>query len=410
MIEVLRLDFVRTARAKGLPESAVLFRHALKVAILPIIGYSGPAIAGVLIGFHRGGDDFRDSRHRAVFRQQRAEPRSVHDLRVVLIFGLFLILCNLAADILYFAGGPPREPAMRTLRSFVQVVSRDPLLIACAIFLVVVLFLAVCGGWLTGYDANQISAASLQEPSRAHWFGTDLFGRDLLTRTLYGARISLLIAAAATAISLTVGVTYGMISGYVGGRVDNLMMRVLEIIYALPTLILVIVLVATLEEPARGPAGGDGAARGADAHRAAVRFRRADGMADDGAHHPRAGAGHAPAGLRAGRVCAGPFASPYSLAHLLPNLSGIILVYLTLTIPAAMLDESFLSFLGLGVQAPKASWARSFPRRAAREPDPFVLVDAAFSRRAHGADAAGAQLSRRWVTRCARPAFTKVRK
>ncbi len=245
---------------------------------------------------------------------------------------------------------------MRTLRSFLAVVGRDPLLVLCAGFLLVLLVLAVLGGALTGYDPNQISAASLQAPSRAHLFGTDVFGRDLLTRTLYGARISLLIAAAATAISLSVGVTYGMISGYVGGRVDNLMMRLLEIIYALPTLILVIVLVATLEEPATRLLAAMGL-RGVQPRIVLLfvfvgltewltmaRIIRGQVLV-----------------LRQQAYVQAAFALGRSHRlilwhHLLPNLSGIILVYLTLTIPAAMLDESFLSFLGLGVQAPKASW------------------------------------------------------
>jgi oligopeptide transport system permease protein len=226
----------------------------------------------------------------------------------------------------------------------------------CAIYVLLVVALAAGGGLLTGYDANQISPDSLHAPSLKHWFGTDLFGRDLLTRTLSGARISLLIALAATAISLTVGVTYGMISGYVGGRVDNVMMRVLEIIYALPTLILVIVLVATLEAPA-------------------TRWLAALGLRGV---QPRIVLLFIFVGLTEwltmARIIRGQVLvlrqQPYVQAafalgrshrmilwrHLLPNLSGIILVYLTLTIPAAMLDESFLSFLGLGVQAPKASW------------------------------------------------------
>ena len=209
---------------------------------------------------------------------------------------------------------------------------------------------------LTGYDPNQISNESLKGPSATHWFGTDIFGRDLLTRTLYGARVSLLIAAAATAISLSVGVAYGMISGYIGGRVDNIMMRVLEILYALPTLILVIVLVATLEAPA-------------------TRLLHAVGLTSV---QPRVVLLFVFVGLTEwltmARIIRGQVLvlrqQPYVQAasalgrshrvilwrHLLPNLTGIILVYLTLTIPAAMLDESFLSFLGLGVQAPKASW------------------------------------------------------
>jgi peptide/nickel transport system permease protein/oligopeptide transport system permease protein len=245
---------------------------------------------------------------------------------------------------------------MKTLRSFVLVVRRDPFLTGCAVFIVLVMVLAALGGALTGYDPNQISDASLKGPSHAHWFGTDLFGRDLLTRTLCGARISLLIAFAATIISLTVGVTYGMISGYVGGRVDNVMMRLLEIIYALPTLILVIVLVATLEAPATRLLAAMGL-RGVQPRIVLLfifvgltewltmaRIIRGQVLV-----------------LRQQAYVQAAFALGRShrlilWRHLLPNLTGIILVYLTLTIPAAMLDESFLSFLGLGVQAPKASW------------------------------------------------------
>jgi len=245
---------------------------------------------------------------------------------------------------------------MNVLRSFYLVVRRDPLLMTCAVFVLVVTTLAIWGVNHTGYDANQISNASLQWPSRAHWFGTDLFGRDLLTRTLYGARFSLLIAAAATAISLGVGVSYGMISGYIGGRVDNLMMRVIEILYALPTLILVIVLVATLEDPATRLLQSMGF-RGVQPR--VVLLFVFIGLTE---------------WLTMARIIRGQVLvlrqqvyvqSSFALGqshvkilwrHLLPNLSGIILVYLTLTIPAAMLDESFLSFLGLGVQAPKASW------------------------------------------------------
>jgi peptide/nickel transport system permease protein/oligopeptide transport system permease protein len=245
---------------------------------------------------------------------------------------------------------------MRTLRSFLTVVGRDPLLVVCALFIALVVVLAILGGWLTGYDANQISAASLQQPSVHHWFGTDLFGRDLLTRSLYGARISLLIAAAATVISLSVGVTYGMISGYVGGRTDNIMMRILEIIYALPTLILVILLVATLEEPATRLLATMGL-RGVQPRVVLIfvfvgltewltmaRIIRGQVLVLRQQAYVQASIALGQSHLR------------ILWQHLLPNLSGIILVYLTLTIPAAMLDESFLSFLGLGVQAPKASW------------------------------------------------------
>ena len=111
---------------------------------------------------------------------------------------------------------------MRTLGLFFNVVRRDPFLIICGLFLIVVVGLAWIGIHYTGYTYDQISNDSLQKPSYHHLFGTDVNGHDLLTRTLYGAQISLFVAATGTIVSLTVGVTYGMISGYAGGRVDNL--------------------------------------------------------------------------------------------------------------------------------------------------------------------------------------------
>ena len=245
---------------------------------------------------------------------------------------------------------------MTALRQFYRVVSRDVLLSICSLFLLILIFLAVWGVDHTGYSATQISSASLQPPSRAHWFGTDIFGRDLFTRTLYGARFSLLIAAAATAISLTVGVTYGMISGYAGGRVDNVMMRGIEILYALPTLILVIVLVATLEAPMTKFLESFHITAipprfillfvfiGLTEWLTMARIIRGQVLV-----------------LRQQQFVQASFALGQShlkilFRHLLPNLAGIIIVYLTLTLPAVMLDESFLSFLGLGVQPPYASW------------------------------------------------------
>jgi len=245
---------------------------------------------------------------------------------------------------------------MKPLRDYYRVVRRDALLTVCALFLLLVLLVSFVGIYFTGYTYDQISDASLLPPSSHHWFGTDSNGHDLLTRTLFGARISLFVAAVGTLVSLTIGVTYGMISGYVGGRVDNIMMRLVEIIYSLPTLVLVIVLVTTLDRPV------------------------ANLLKDLGwtAVNPRlvliVGFLGLTEWLTMARIIRGqvlvlkqqPFVQA-SLAlgqshtqilwrHLFPNLLGIIIVYLTLTIPAIMLDESFMSFLHVGLQPPLASW------------------------------------------------------
>ncbi len=245
---------------------------------------------------------------------------------------------------------------MRTLGHFFSIVRRDRVMTVCGGIVALVVLLALVGIRFTGYTYDQISDASLLPPSAHHWFGTDVNGHDLLTRTLYGARISLLVAALGTAVSLTVGVAYGMVSGYAGGRVDSIMMRIVEIVYSLPTLVLVIVIVTTLDDPV--------------AH-----LLRALGL---GSFSPRLVLIIAFLGLTEwftmARIIRGQVLVlkeqafvQASLAlgqsharilwqHLLPNLAGIVVVYLTLTVPAIMLDESFMSFLGVGVPAPMASW------------------------------------------------------
>ena len=245
---------------------------------------------------------------------------------------------------------------MKTLGLFFTVVRRDPLLIVCALFLIAVVLLAFVGIHFTGYTYEQISDASLLKPSRAHWFGTDVNGHDLLTRTLFGAQISIIVAAAATLVSLTLGVTYGMLSGYAGGRVDNIMMRAVEIAYSLPTLVLVIVVVTTLDDPVAKLLHtmnlGFVSPRliliigflGLTEWFTMARIIRGQVLALKEQAFVQASQALGQSHFR------------ILWQHLLPNLSGLIVVYLTLTIPAVMLDESFMSFLGVGVPAPLASW------------------------------------------------------
>jgi oligopeptide transport system permease protein len=245
---------------------------------------------------------------------------------------------------------------MRTLGLFFTVVRRDAFLVVCGLFLVAVVLLAVVGIHFTGYTYDQISDASLLPPSRTHWFGTDVNGHDLLTRTLYGAQISLFVAATGTLVSLTVGVTYGMISGYAGGRTDNLMMRLVEIVYSLPTLVLVIVLVTTLETPVDSLLKSAGLTQfpprliliiaflGLTEWLTMARIIRGQVLVLKEQAFVQASLALGQSHIR------------ILWQHLLPNLLGIVVVYLTLTVPAVMLDESFMSFLGVGVPAPLASW------------------------------------------------------
>lgn len=234
---------------------------------------------------------------------------------------------------------------------------RDPWMASALGILVVLVAAAVVGPWLTGYEGNRTSALQLAPPSAAHWFGTDLHGRDLLTRLLLGARISFLVGLVGAFVSLVIGVAYGMVAGYAGGRTDNAMMRVVDTLYALPSLIFVIILIAVFADPL-----------------AALLGRLGIGNVKEQAHLVLLFAGlGCVEWLTMARVVRGQVLVLRELAfvqasrtlgqstvqillrHLLPNLTGIILVYLTLSIPAVILQESFLSFLGLGVQAPASS-------------------------------------------------------
>jgi peptide/nickel transport system permease protein/oligopeptide transport system permease protein len=254
---------------------------------------------------------------------------------------------------------------MKGALSFLRVVRRDPLLAFCVALLLVIVVASVAGLPLSPYTYDQISDASLRPPSRAHWFGTDANGRDLLTRTLFGARISLLIGAVGAAVSFVVGVTYGMISGYAGGRLDNLMMRVVEILYSLPNLVLVIVLVTMLDGPVAALLHRVGLTQISPRLVLIVAFlgltewmtmaRIVRGQVLVLRQQPFIQAAQA-LGQSHFRILG---------KHLLPNLLGIIVVYLTLTVPAIMLDEAFMSFLGVGLQPPLASWGTLVSEAAA---------------------------------------------
>lgn len=177
-------------------------------------------------------------------------------------------------------------------------------------------------------------------PSADHWMGTDPLGRDLLSRILYGGRISFLVGLIATAVALSIGVVYGCLSGYAGGRVDRLMMRCVEILYALPFTVFVLLLMVAFGRQLWLIFLAIGAVEWLPMAR--IVRGQVLGLKQL-------------AFVEAARVLGEPL--PGILRkHLLPNLWGTILVYATLTIPGVMLLEAFISFLGLGVQAPMTSW------------------------------------------------------
>lgn len=177
-------------------------------------------------------------------------------------------------------------------------------------------------------------------PSLEHWFGTDALGRDLFVRTLVGGRISLMVGVMGALVAVLMGTLYGATSGYIGGRTDRVMMRILEILYAIPFMFLVIVLVTffgrniVLIFVAIGAIAWLDMARIVRGQTLSLRSKEF---------------------IEAAHVC-GVSQSRIIVRHIIPNVLGIVAVYSTLLIPSMILTESFLSFLGLGVQEPMTSW------------------------------------------------------
>jgi len=208
------------------------------------------------------------------------------------------------------------------------------------------------------YSSIAGSDAQFNEPSAVHWFGTDVHGRDQLSRIMDGARISILVGIVGALVSLVIGVLWGAIAGYAGKWWDGAMMRFVDILYALPSIIFVIVLITTMDGAVKHALAnhfGQGAAKyarmlflfvglGAVSWLTMARIVRGQVLALKNRQFVDASRS----------LGAGP--SRILLRHILPNISGIIIVYITLTVPSVILYESFLSYLGLGIEPPFASW------------------------------------------------------
>ncbi len=217
---------------------------------------------------------------------------------------------------------------------------------------------AVLGPALLPGSANEVSSQSFLPPSAGHWFGTDLNGRDLFYRVLIGARISLLVGVFGAVVSFSFGITYGLVSGYSGGRTDTLMMRLVDGLYAIPRLIFLLVLISALDPILRTALAQLGFPKligyskviililclGLTEWLTMARIVRGQVLSLKSQQFVLAARSLGQTHLR------------IIFLHLLPNLVGVAIVYLTLTVPAVILDESFLSFLGVGIQAPLASW------------------------------------------------------
>ncbi|MCB1622946.1 MAG: ABC transporter permease subunit [Pseudomonadales bacterium] len=211
------------------------------------------------------------------------------------------------------------------------------------VWIVLVALLAVAGPNFSPHPFDELDWDHMGVPPQmeaAHWLGTDRLGRDLFVRTLYGVRISLQIGLLATLVSLLIGVAWGATAGYVGGRIDNWMMRFVDVLYALPYIFIVIIL-STLFE--RGNIFVLFFAIGAVGWLTMARIVRGQALSLKRREFIEAA------------IASGVSTPAILVRHIVPNLIGPVIIYVTLTIPQMILFESFLSFLGLGVQEPLAS-------------------------------------------------------
>lgn len=240
-----------------------------------------------------------------------------------------------------------QRPSLSAWKDALLKIIKNKLAILGFSLLVIIVFFAIFGPSMVPYSPSEQSLTKANlAPSGSHWFGTDDLGRDMWARTWYGARVSLTIGLVAALIDLLIGVIVGGISGYMAGRgkkgdrIDMTLMRIVEVLYGIPYLLVVILLMVIMDPGikaiiiALSVTGWVGMARIIRGQVLQLKSQEYVLAAE------KLGTSH----------------SKIILKHLIPNTMGIIIVNLTFTIPQAIFAESFLSFLGLGVQAPNASW------------------------------------------------------
>ncbi len=246
------------------------------------------------------------------------------------------------------------SPGQRAWRRFRR---HRPAVISAGFLLGVILFVFVFP-LFSRFQPDQLSDAQFMPPGPQHWLGTDVHGRDVLVRLCHGAQISLLVGGVGALVCLVIGVAWGAIAGFVGGRTDGLMMRTVDVLYCVPSVILAIVFMAVLEPFVRQGL-------------AAMHFPDVPTVARLLVLFLALGA---VSWLTMARIVRGQVlslrtrqfvdasrvmgATPLWILrrHIVPNVLGVVIVYLTLSVPSIVLAESFLSFLGIGIQPPMASW------------------------------------------------------
>ena len=231
-----------------------------------------------------------------------------------------------------------RSPGRMALRRFLK----NPRAVVCGATLLLLAGATLVVPWISPHDyTSQDFAFSGRGPNATYWFGADHLGRDLLVRLFLGGRVSFMVGFLATTVSVAIGVLYGAVSAFRGGRIDALMMRIVDVLYSLPTMLVIIMVMAFLESRSilhvflvLGFFGWLTMARIVRGQILSLKEREF---------------------VEAARAL-GARSLPIILRHMIPNILGPVIVYASLSVPAAMLAESFISFLGLGISEPATSW------------------------------------------------------
>ena len=302
------------------------------------------------------GDGHRDRLRRA---DHRAQSRGRPALRPARPEGEAAMSIAARQDVLTAAAAVQGRSLWQDAR---RRLFRNKAAVVSMVLLAIIAGMAAAAPWLSPHAYDAVYWERIAAPpdfANAHWFGTDGNGRDLFVRTLYGARVSLMVGILATGVSLLIGITWGAIAGYFGGHLDNLMMRFVDVMYSLPFMFFVILLMVVF---------GRNIflifiAIGAVEWLTMARIVRGQTLSVKGKEF-----------IEAARAAGVPNRKIIR-RHIIPNLLGPVVVYVTLTVPQVILIESFLSFLGLGVQEPLTSWGVLIEEGAANmESSPWMLI------------------------------------
>ena len=371
LIETLNEDYVRVARAKGLPSRLLIGRHALKNAFIPIVTILGlqfggmlagavvtetvfsrpglgrlvvsailwkdyPLVQGIVLFFGRGLSG-REPAGRCILRL----ARSAHSLRQVQVRRLQSMLrSDLQTGAVTGGGAAPTRPGTTRLRRQWTMFTRNRGAVFGLAVLLVWILIALLAPQISPHDPLLTVDAARQPPASTHWFGTDRLGRDVLSRVIFGARISLLLGIISVAFGSVIGTLLGLVAGYFGGNIDHVVMRIMDAMLAFPGLLLALIIIATLGPSIQNVMIAVGFAtipQYARLTRGSVLSVRELPYVDSARV---IGSGHRRIVFR----------------HVLPNVAAPLIVLSTLQVGNAILVGAGLSFLGLGAQPPTPEW------------------------------------------------------